>query len=87
MPKEMFNLGIPKKIFVKNTIIVLELDQRVKLKPNDKLVYKVHDAFETVSIQSIQSEGKTVQYTTVGLFGLKLNHQIPNDTRFFSYPD
>jgi len=86
MPKEMINLGIPKEIFAKNSVIVLELDQHVQLKPNDKLVYKVEDIFNEVSIQSMQSEGKSVQYTAIGLFGLKLNRKAPNDTVFFAYP-
>ncbi len=86
IPQEMVELGKPQEVFAKNSVIVITLDERITLKVNDRLVYKVADSFQAVNIKSIQYDNKPVQKTGTGSFGLKLSHSIPNDTRFFVYP-
>lgn len=86
IPQEMVELGKPEEVFAKNSVIVIALDERITLKVNDRLVYKVADSFQAVNIKSIHHDNKPVQKTGTGSFGLKLSHSIPNDTRFFAYP-
>nr|WP_121271743.1 hypothetical protein [Pedobacter schmidteae] len=83
IPNDKKNLGKPKEFFQNNTVIIIDLQEEIKIKVNDKLLVIREGAFKLATVLSIQLEGKSVSETAIGEVGFKLDISIAKGSSIY----
>lgn len=86
LPAGVVKVGTPAEILNKVKVIILKLDGSLKLKQNDKLIFRNGDEINAVTILSIRQDDQPVTSASDGVFGLKLDKLVPKNTILYYCP-